>query len=137
MKKLFTLLLVTTLLISCSSDDNFYGNQSDLTGTWNVESVKFEGYNLPLSECDSKESIVISSDGNAVWTTAIEDEESGECALSTSNMMFTGLQDNVNFNIDYDVDFSIFYNGKFLSRDKIQVTKRFEGSKTIYVFVKN
>lgn|SRR5690606_12760716 len=137
MKKLFTLLLVTTLLMSCSSDDNFYGNQSDLTGTWNVESIKFEGYNLPLSECDSKESIVISSDGNAVWTTAIENEESGECALSISNMMFTGLQDNVNFNIDYDVDFSINYQGKFLSKNKIQIRKSFEGTISFYVFVKN
>lgn len=132
MKKIITLIAVTLLFISCSSDDNFYGNQEDLTGTWVMKSYKLNDFDTTNKDC---EKIVINADGTSVWT---------DCdSKIDENLIFKGLENNVNFDVD-EIEFKsyVYYCcGRFISENEIEFkqisTHGSDTFKYIYRFVKN
>lgn len=130
MKNLIFLLIIVLLSIGCSSDDYFYGSQEDLTGTWILESRKLNDFPANNESC---ENIVISDDGSSVWTNC----EGG----IDDNLIFKGLNGNVNFEID-EIEFVswAYQIGRFLSQNKIEITqtKTFneEDFSTVYVFIR-
>ncbi len=150
MKKI-TLLFLIMIIFSCSSNDDsdnqieeYNGNQSDLTGTWNLESAKYKGNDLTLDVCDIKENIIIDKDGNAVWEfsiSGIDDplfiDDPAKCNFTNDGFKITDME-GVYFKVDLNrfVTYKLTYDGKFLTRNKIQITKNYKGNYTVYMFIK-
>lgn len=130
MKRFFALLLVITLSISCSDDDNFHGTQEDLTGTWvlNNKNITPNPNNWqPSDACEPRENIVIppTNNSNSTWT--FQQYFSASCFMTVNeNLRITGIDGgSENFIIEEipDTDFIVQQSGKFLNENQIQITQ--------------
>ena len=135
MRKIITIISITLLFVSCSSNDEdiFEGSQSDLTGTWKVSKVIVEGNQVTLNECDQKEQIIVSSTGAATWNYYLTDNE--PCNILTNNFTFKAV--NINFNIEGTSQNTSMF-GKFQGPNQIEITRFYRNPDltTVYTFNK-
>ncbi|PZD79024.1 lipocalin family protein [Mesonia sp. K7] len=82
MKKLLVLasLILSISLVSCSNDDD--GGQDPIIGTWELESISFEGQEFPLEECEGETTVQFKSNGEVIATDYMLNEND-ECEVDT------------------------------------------------------
>lgn len=90
MKKLLILFSIFALTFtSCSSDDDG-GSQDPFVGNWRYFTSYEDGVEFPLDDCESQDTVSVSSNGT--FTTTIHDEFGGDCQIDE---VYNGTWENL------------------------------------------
>lgn len=99
--KLFTLLLTSVFIISCSSDDNSIsdeqGFEKQILGAWNVVSIVEDGYEFKLDKCALDNSKMFIFPDNTIKDQYGEFYDN-ECHVSEDNYIYKILGDVIYMN---------------------------------------
>ena len=87
MKKLLYLFILSTILISCSSNDD--ESLDPIIGTWQLQSVLEDGIEL-TTECERKTTLTFNENGTTASVSFFEDGNGCESETETSTWENTG-----------------------------------------------
>lgn len=137
MKKVFALLLISSLaLVSCSSDDDggTDGPVYSMVGKWNITTYTIDGEST--FKCSLNGTRQFKQDGTYLEDEFVEDEITGEC-LETENSPLIGTWAKVNNSVNTNVmGTSKTYDLEFINENKFTLTESFNDIDFVYTYSK-
>lgn len=113
-KPLLLLIAFVFAFTSCSSDDD-NSSQDPFIGTWRYFTSYEDGVEYPLDDCESQDTIAISSNGT--FTSTLHDEFGGDCQV---DFEVSGTWDNLgNGMYSTTVDGDTFVQGVVFEGNKM------------------
>ncbi len=111
MKKnnLFLLSVLCIFLVSCNKEEDKSGIEETatavaLSGTWLLQSYSEDGLDVPLDECEKKETIVFNNN-NTIDFNYYNDKEDGKaCSLSVAGSGHWKFSSDAQIELDYSTE---------------------------------